>query len=595
MTGRPRPIWAEMLIRSWRLDKGTTALVVSLIISQVVALAMTGVALRVVVDDAAGAGTQLLVAAAVAALGLGLGWIGSYALLMLRSDLADRIGYLQIDPEVQRLAAEFEELEHLADAEYANRLGLLAGKGQVLADAGWGVLETGALAGQIAVTLGVLATVHPVLLALGLFVVPGALLGRAGNRELRSATLAAAEPARVERHLHELMTKAASGKEIRVYGTADALIGKAADFWAQATALQLRARARAALRAAVSVAIFIVGYVAALAYVVVLVSEHARPVADVVLVVTLAGQLRSNFGYAVRKYTQVQAGLALAEPYRWLRGHAVRRPHATPRTMPARLHDGIDLRQVTFRYPGTDRPVLGPLDVHLPAGAMVALVGEHGSGKTTLVKLLCKLSTSSSGQITVDGVPLADIDTTTWWTATAAAFQDFDRHQVRMRHAVGFGDLAAADDDERLMAALRQADAEELCDALPQGLDTQLGVLAEDGHELSEGQWQKIALARVCMRTDPLLVVLDEPTAALDPPSEYAIFQRHAWLARRLGDRLGTITVVVSHRFSTVRMADLILVLDQGLVVEQGDHEELMARNGVYAGLYRLQETAYRM
>jgi ATP-binding cassette, subfamily B, bacterial len=591
-----RAIWRDVLVRSWRLEKRATVVVCLLIAGQVTGIAVTGVALRTVVAGVTpNRGSQLLVASLVAAAGLGLGWFGGYSLLMLRTDLSDRIGFLQIDPEVQRLTAGLDGLGHLERADFMDRLSLLAGKGQVLVDAGWGVVESAALAGQILIILILLATVQPVLAALILFAVPGTLLGGAGDRRVRDATLAAAQPSRMEKHLHEVTTRAAAGKEIRVTGAAPALLAKAAGAWSQATAIQARARLQAAALTAAGSAVFILGYAAALAYVTVLVHDHQRNVADLVLVAVLAGQLQGTFGMVMGKRSQIQAGLALAEPYAWLRAHARQEGASMSRApAPVPLRQGITLRQVTFGYPGSGRQVLGPVDVHLPAGAVVAVVGEYGSGKTTLIKLLCKFYQPASGRIEVDGIPLSSLDTASWRAATTAAFQDFGRYQVKLRHAVGFGDLPAAGDDQRLLAALGQAGADDLPRALAGGLDAQLGDQF-DGQDLSEGQWQKTALARACMRQGPLLVVLDEPTASLDAPSEHAIFQRHAELARRYAERLGTITVVVSHRFSTVRMADLIIVLDQGRIIEQGSHPDLMRSGGTYAQLYRLQAEAYQL
>jgi ATP-binding cassette subfamily B protein len=587
----------SVLARSWRLDRVVTVIVSLLVLGQFAALAMTGLALRAVVDAAVhGAIRQLVVACVVAAAGLGVGWVGMYALVMLRSDLTDRIGYLEIDPEVQRITATRDGLDHLDRSEYVDRLGLLVGKGQVLADACWGLIEAIALFGQIAVTLVLLATVHPGLLLLGVFALPGTLLGARGARAVRKATMASAETARLERHLHDVTTSAAAGKEIRVYGVAPTLIDRAGQVWQETSAVQLGGRVRAAGYSAAASAIFIVGYAAVLVFVVSLVSEGSRSIADLVLVVTLAGQLRFSFDFGMYKIGEVQAGLALVEPYQWLVRHATdaARPAAAARPAPQRLRDGIALRGVCFQYPGNDRAVLGPVDVDLPAGAMVALVGEYGSGKTTLVKLLCKFYRPTAGTILVDGEPIENLDTASWRAATTAAFQDFNRYQVRLRHAVGFGDLPAADDDERVLAAIEQAGGLSLHSGLPEGLDTQLGILFDNGRELSEGQWQKTALGRACMREAPVLVVLDEPTASLDPPSEHAIFQRHAQFARETGARYGTVTVVVSHRFSTVRMADLILVLAGGQIVERGNHRDLMAIGGTYAHLYGLQETAYR-
>jgi ATP-binding cassette subfamily B protein len=221
---------------------------------------------------------------------------------------------------------------------------------------------------------------------------------------------------------------------------------------------------------------------------------------------------------------------------------------------------------------------------------VVAVVGENGAGKSTLVKLLCKLYEPTSGAITVDGAPLARMDPALWRARTSGAFQDFARFELRAQQSVGLGDVPQLDSAEAVSAAVSRAGATDVVDRLPSGLQTQLGATWPEGVDLSVGQWQKLALARGFLREDPLLLVLDEPTSALDAETEHALFERYAAAARTTAG----ITLLVSHRFSTVRMADLIVVLDGSRVAEVGSHEELMARGGTYAELYEIQAAAYR-
>jgi ATP-binding cassette subfamily B protein len=248
---------------------------------------------------------------------------------------------------------------------------------------------------------------------------------------------------------------------------------------------------------------------------------------------------------------------------------------------------------VSFVYPGTSRLVLDDVSVFLPAGLVVAVVGENGAGKTTLVKLLTKMYEPTSGSILIDDIPLARMPAGEWRSRLAGAFQDFFRFELRARHTVGLGDVARLDDEPAVVRAIGRAGADDVVSRLPTGLETQLGPTWPDGVEVSFGQWQKLALARGFMRDRPLLLVLDEPTAALDAETEHALFERYA-AAARSANADGRITILVSHRFSTVRRADLIVVMDGARVVEAGTHDDLMAKGGQYAELYGIQAAAYR-
>jgi ATP-binding cassette subfamily B protein len=238
--------------------------------------------------------------------------------------------------------------------------------------------------------------------------------------------------------------------------------------------------------------------------------------------------------------------------------------------------------------------VLEHFDAHLAAGSTVALLGENGSGKTTLVKLLLGMYEPDAGEILLEGRPLRELDPDRWRERTTAAFQDFARFHLTALETVGVADLPGLNDEPAATAALARAGAEDLPGQLPEGLSTRVGSAFTGGRGLSGGQWQKLALGRAMRRPDPLLVVLDEPTASLDAASEHALFERYAAAAADGARRSGAITVLVSHRFSTVRAADTIIFLAAGQAAEFGSHDELLARGGRYAELFELQASGYR-
>jgi ATP-binding cassette, subfamily B, bacterial len=254
----------------------------------------------------------------------------------------------------------------------------------------------------------------------------------------------------------------------------------------------------------------------------------------------------------------------------------------------AKPNDGIRFEQVSFTYPGASEPALHDINLHIRPGESLALVGQNGSGKTTLIKLLTRLYSPDSGRILLDGTDLREWDESTLLQRIGVIFQDFARYQMRVGENVGAGDVSHFEDEARWREASDKGMASEFIDSLPSGFNTQLGKWFREGRELSGGQWQKIALARAFMRSRADILVLDEPTAAMDAEAEANIFEHFRDLA---GNR---IAILISHRFSTVRMADQIIVIQDGRIVEHGSHEQLMTLDGHYAHLFSLQAQGYR-
>ncbi len=530
----------------------------------------------------------------VAALGLGGSAAGTWLLRTVSTRVQRRFRdkvTIALESHVAGLQASVATIAHQERPEYLDRLAVLRDQVFVLDHLFMSLFTTAGWILRLAVTMVLLGSIHPALMLLMLFALPTVLTSTWRPAVERAAEERGAPAARLARHLFLTATTAAPGKEVRVTGIGPRLITDRRAAWQEWYGPIARTRVGSAIWHTLAWAVFGAGYVAA----VVLVSTglNASP-GDVLLVLAAGARLSSYIGATVGEIGFLR-GIWMDGSKRlaWLEDYAAALTARADQPVPARLHDGIVVENLTFAYPGTDRPVLQDVSLRLPAGKVVAVVGENGAGKSTLVKLLAKMYEPDGGRILVDGAELARMPADAWRDRMAGAFQDFFRFEFTAGHSVGVGDLPRLDDDPAVAAAVTRGGADDVVERLPDGLATQLGATWPGGVEMSFGQWQKLAVARGFMRDEPLLLVLDEPTAALDAETEHALFERYAAAAKKSAAQ-GRITVLVSHRFSTVRMADLIVVLDGARVVEAGSHAELVARGGQYAELFAIQAAAYR-
>jgi ATP-binding cassette, subfamily B, bacterial len=546
--------------------------------------------LKVLVDGVLGDhDRQITVAAIGLAASTTLTWYLSILNQRMSRRFRDRVA-IALESHVANLQASVPTVEHHERPEYLDRLAMLRDQVFALDHMFMSLFSTIGWIFRLVVTVALLASIHPALVLLVLFAIPAVWSStwRPGvERKLEESLI---ENKRLARHLFVLGTTAAPGKEVRVTGTGEWLIAERSAAWERWQTPVARVRAYTAFWHSAAWAIFGLAYIAAIAFVT---SGLHRSVGSAVLVVA-AGTRLANYVGATAGELGFLRGFWLDSSKRltWLEDYAAGVDVHAIATAPAALHQGLVFDHVSFRYPGTDRLVLDDVNLVLPAGRVIAIVGENGAGKSTLVKLLARMYAPTSGRINVDGVDLATIATDSWRLRLAGAFQDFYRFEFHAQRTVGLGDLPRLDDRPASEHAIGRAGAEDVIDRLAYGLDTQLGPSWDGGAEVSFGQWQKLALARGFMRDDPLLLILDEPTAALDAETEHGLFEQFAE-ASRAESKNGRVVVLVSHRFSTVRMADLIVVMDGARIAEVGSHEDLIAKGGQYAELYALQAAAY--
>ncbi len=575
-----------------------TLLAVAFALSLLAALpdALMALWLKLLADGLVGdAPTLVTVAAGGLAVSAALTWVLRVASDRTQRRFRDRVT-IALESHVAELQASVATVEHHERPDYLDRLSILRDQVFVLDHMYMSLFTTCGWVLRLAVTIVLLVSIHPALALLAVFALPTVLTSSWRPAVERAAEEAGAQSQRLARHLFDTATTAPPGKEVRVAGIGPRLIADRRAAWEAWYGRVASARWTSAAWHTAGWAVFGGGFVGAVAFVAY--GIESTP-GEVLLVLAAGSRLSAYIGATVGEIGFLR-GIWMDGSKRmaWLEDYAAAKTEHATLPPPATIEEGIVLEHVSFAYPGTTDLVLKDINLGLPAGGVVALVGENGAGKTTLVKLLAKMYEPTAGRILVDGANLAEMPAPAWRDRLAGAFQDFFRFEFRAKRTVGVGDADRMDEDPAVAAAVERAGAEDVVTALSDGLETQLGPTWPEGVEVSFGQWQKLSLARGFMRDEPLLLVLDEPTAALDAETEHALFERYASASRGGSGRdeatNGRITLLVSHRFSTVRMADLIVVMDGARIVEVGTHDALLAAHGQYAELYEIQAAAYR-
>lgn len=586
---------ADTFRYAWRAGKVNFILGFGLMLVAPVAMPLAAVGLRSIVDaalagDARRAVTAAVVVAVLTVVSLTAGHFAHIFFFTTAEDMASLV-----ERDVATLSNGSIGLEHHERAEYADRVALIRREADRAAWNTVSSLYTGvAIAVALVLTGVLLATLSPWLALLPVAAFPPLLLGRMSENIARAARTAAAPATRTANHMFGLLADAGPIKEVRTCGLETEVRTRQARAWKEASRIEVRGENKATALRALAQIIFAVLYVGATLLVVRDAVRGHGTVGDVLMVITLAAQVNQQVVSAVAALVGLQRTASMFAEIRWIRSVVEAAPEVAPdAAVPDTLATGITFTDVAFAYPGTDEPVLAGVTMTIPAGSTVAIVGENGAGKSTLVKLLCRFYEPTAGVIDIDGVDLRRIPVAAWRERISAGFQDFAKYEFTAQHVVGLGAQSHVDDAQAVEAALTRAHANDVLRRLPQGLATLVGKSFDGGTDLSGGQWQKLALGRAMMREDPLLLLLDEPTSALDAQAEHNLFEQYALGARRVAQRTGAITILVSHRFSTVRMADTILVVSGGRIAEAGTHHDLVELGGLYADLYALQARQY--
>lgn len=552
--------------------------------------------MKVIVDSAVAGDTTTLVVTAIAAAicgGLSFGSV-SWA-IELNTKMIEATS-TAVDERLVRLTARLPGIAHLDRPELLDDLEVLRQERVHLSE-GADAFSLVLGAGFRAVITGViLAMLNPVLLLTPLLAVPALVVSRRGQRRRVEAVRSGAARSRLARHLYDVGSEPGAAKELRIFGSADALRNRFNRTAAAADRTVTRAVSRNIVPTVLAGLFLAGGYLGALLLMVRQYSQNSASLGDLVLTLSLVTWITLQVSQAVVFLAFLNETISASRRLLGFEDYVneAERGQGGDLQPPRSLERGVRLEGVGFQYPGSQKWALRDVTLEIPAGSVVAVIGANGAGKSTLIKLLTGLYQPMTGRIVVDDIDLADTVPGSWYEQTSACFQDFARLQFTVGRSVGLGDLPHVEDRDRIATAVRQGAAADLVDGLADGLDTPLGRSLPGGVELSGGQWQRMALARARMRQQPCLLVLDEPTASIDPLAEDTILRKYLAAARQTVERGNGITLFASHRMSTARSADMIIVVADGRIAEMGHHRELSVREGgIYQDLYRRQAEAY--